>query len=259
MATGGKKSTKKSKNTSQKKKTNSKATSKKTSPPAANEKHTASSRAGYVLIIMMLLAAVLFLLNEYSFDNGKNGTSDPVTPEHLIYKPDKEINRNEEKKEEKDEARLENQKKKVEKNKNEQVVLKKVKIYLIDFNEKTEKTYLHPVFRTVPARAPVKSAIEELIKGPIPAEKKRGLLTAVPANIKVYNVTVSGNTAIINFNSAIEYGASGNILLNRIDQIIYTATQFENVDNIIIKVNGKLRRFLGSDGIAVSGPLHRRD
>ncbi|MFW5771067.1 MAG: GerMN domain-containing protein, partial [Spirochaetota bacterium] len=125
-------------------------------------------------------------------------------------------------------------------------------------NEKTEKTYLHPVFRTVSATTPVKSSIEELIKGPSPSEKNRGLLTAVHSDIKLYDVTISGNTAILNFNSAIEYGATGNILLSRIDQIIYTATQFDNIDNIIIKINGKTRRFLGSDGIAVGGPLHRR-
>lgn len=245
MAIDGKKKKSGSKTKTSAKKTNT--TSKK------NEKQTSASKAGYVLVIMALLAAVLFMLNNYSFDNKKTDTPEHITPGHLVYEPDKD---NESKKENKEDS-IE-QKEKKEEDRKEQVVSKKVKIYLIDFNEKTEKTYLHPVFRTVSAITPVKSSIEELIKGPSPSEKKRGILTAVHSNTKIYDVTISGNTAILNFNSAIEYGASGNILLSRIDQIIYTATQFENIDNIIIKVNGKTRRFLGSDGIAVGGPLHRR-
>lgn len=246
MATGSKKKKSGSKTKTAAKKSNT--TSKK------NEKQSSASKAGYVLVIMALLAAVLFMLNNYSFDNKKTDTPERITPGHLVYEPDKD---NESKKENKEDS-IEQKEKKVEEDRKEQVVTKKVKIYLIDFNEKTEKTYLHPVFRTVSAITPVKSSIEELIKGPSPSEKKRGILTAVHLNTKIYDVTISGNTAILNFNSAIEYGASGNILLNRIDQIIYTATQFENIDNIIIKVNGKTRRFLGSDGIAVGGPLHRR-
>jgi len=246
MATGGKKKKSGSK---------TKTPAKKTSTTAKkNEKQTSASKAGYVLVIMALLAAVLFMLNNYSFDNKKTDSPEIITPGHLVYEPDKD---KESKKENKEDS-IKQKEKKVEEDRKEKIVSKKVKIYLIDFNEKTEKTYLHPVFRTVSAITPVKSSIEELIKGPSSSEKKRGILTAVHSNTKIYDVTISGNTAILNFNSAIEYGASGNILLSRIDQIIYTATQFENIDNIIIKVNGKTRRFLGSDGIAVGGPLHRR-
>ncbi len=246
MATGGKKKKSGSKTKTPAKKTNT--TAKK------NEKQTSASKAGYVLVIMALLAAVLFMLNNYSFDNKKTDSPEIITPGHLVYEPDKDKDNKKDNKED----NIEQKEKKVEEDRKEKVVSKKVKIYLIDFNEKTEKTYLHPVFRTVPAITPVKSSIEELIKGPSSSEKKRGILTAVNSNTKIYDVTISGNTAILNFNSAIEYGASGNILLSRIDQIIYTATQFENIDSIIIKVNGKTRRFLGSDGIAVGGPLHRR-
>jgi spore germination protein GerM len=42
-------------------------------------------------------------------------------------------------------------------------------------------------------------------------------------------VSIINNIAFINFNSALEEGAAGNILMNRLDQIVYTATQFDNV------------------------------
>jgi len=71
-------------------------------------------------------------------------------------------------------------------------------------------------------------------------------------------VKIRNKTAEIDFNSAIEYGAAGSILLNRLDQIVYTATQFSGVGSVIIKINGKARQTLGADGLSISGPLHRR-
>lgn len=114
-----------------------------------------------------------------------------------------------------------------------------------------------PVVRTVNAHTPVKSALEELAKGPTANEEKKGLVNAVPSTLKVIDVSIINNIAFINFNSALEEGAAGNILMNRLDQIVYTATQFDNVEGIHILVNGQRKRFLGSDGISVAGPLRR--
>ena len=256
MATGGKKNTSSGKTS--KKKTTPKTASKKTgNKNSKKQQQSSGSKAGYVLVIMVLLTAVLVLLNRYGTDYSHLRKSDPVTNKNIIL--DKGKSPIEGKKLEKAEKEIQEKKTLKDTQEEKKVVsTKKVKIYLVHFNERTEKTSLQPVFRQVKAGSPVKSALQELVEGPTASEKNRGLLTAVPRNLKIYSVVITNNTAIVDFNSAIEYGASGNILLNRIDQIIYTATQFENVDSIIIKVNGKLRRFLGSDGIAVSGPLHRR-
>jgi len=76
--------------------------------------------------------------------------------------------------------------------------------------------------------------------------------------MRINSVKIRNKTAEIDFNSAIEYGAAGSILLNRLDQIVYTATQFSGVGSVIIKINGKARQTLGADGLSISGPLHRR-
>lgn len=135
---------------------------------------------------------------------------------------------------------------------------KDVKVYFIQFNEKTEKTALLPVTRKIRSDSPLKDTLTELIKGPNKKEERRGLLTAVPSHLRIRGMEIRNRTAVIDFNGAIEENANGSILLSRIDQILYTATQFENVDSIMIKVNGRSKKFLGSDGLSLGGPLHRK-
>ncbi len=134
---------------------------------------------------------------------------------------------------------------------------KAVKIYLVRFDERTEKTNLMPVSRTVDASSMLEESLKKLISGPTPDEEKRGLLTAIPRNLRLRGIKVINRTAEIDFNSVLEEGGTGNILIHRIDQIIYTATQFNTVKNVIIKVDGKRRRTLGSDGLSIGAPLYR--
>lgn len=132
-----------------------------------------------------------------------------------------------------------------------------IKVYFVKFNEKSEKMLMAPVTRKVSRDLPLENAMRELIKGPTAAEKKRGILTAVPSNLRIHGIRLRGDTAEIDFNGAIEQGASGSVLINRIDQIVYTATQFPKVRSIVIKINGRSRQTLGTDGLSIGGPLHR--
>lgn len=139
-----------------------------------------------------------------------------------------------------------------------QLKSEKVKIYLISFNDSTEKSILQPVWREVKGEVPLQLAIEALIKGPNNTEEKKGLLTAVPTNLRLNSATIKDGNAVLDFNGVIENNAVGSILINRLDQIVYTATQFPGVKGVIIKINGQTRKSLGVDGLSLSGPLHRR-
>jgi germination protein M len=133
------------------------------------------------------------------------------------------------------------------------------KIYLIKLDERTEKMYLSSVPRRVGTKSILESTMRELIKGPTPLEKKRGYLTAVPRDLRLNGIRLKNRTVELDFSSAIERDATGSILLNRIDQIVYTATQFPGVTGVIIKINGKKRETLGADGLSIGGPLQRRE
>jgi spore germination protein GerM len=105
---------------------------------------------------------------------------------------------------------------------------------------------------------PLEAALQELLKGLSGAEKRGGLLSAMPERLALRGITVKNRTAYIDFNDAFEENAIGNIIQSRIDQIVYTATQFEDVDGVIIQVNGVAKKFVGGDGVVLNNPLTRR-
>jgi len=226
-------------------------------------KRGSSSNAPYILVIMALAAGLIFLLSLQSDslknifgkkNNLKNITKVEVPPdEKKLEKKDSNatVNKASDTIQEKPHTQQLSPKEK------EKAATVSAKVYFLYYNEKTDHIELMPVVRTVSALTPVKSALEELAKGPTAHEEKRGLVNAVPSTLKVIDVSIVNNIAFINFNSALEEGAAGNILMNRLDQIVYTATQFDNVEGIHILVNGQRKRFLGSDGISVAGPLRR--
>ena len=133
-----------------------------------------------------------------------------------------------------------------------------VRIYLVHLDEKTEKMSLLPVSRKIRTEVPLMGALEALVQGPSDVEKKKGMLTAVPGDLRIYGISVKNGIAYIDFNEAVEKNATGTIIISRIDQIVYTATQFPEVRGVILRINGKTRTVIGSDGLSLSTPLTRK-
>jgi spore germination protein GerM len=132
------------------------------------------------------------------------------------------------------------------------------KIYFLTLNDRTEKVTLLPVTRTVAADEPLSSALKEMLRGPSAGEKRKGVLSAMPDGLVMRGVSIRNGIATIDFNSSFEENAIGNILMNRIDQIVYTATQFNEVKGVIITINGRRKTSIGPDGIVLSAPLTRQ-
>lgn len=229
----------------------------------------------YVLVIMGLVTAIALMVNRYGVREGiergglkKNHAPVSDRPSEIKKEAKEDSDLQESKKNKAEQAEKKDKAEKADKSgKTDRTVKKEaaerpgtdeVKVYFVRFNEKSEKMYLAPVARNVPGGALLENAMKELIKGPTPAEKKKGHLSAVPPGLRVNSIRVRNRSAEIDFNGAIEQGANGSILINRIDQIVYTATQFPNVKSVIIKINGKQKQTLGPDGLSIGGPLHRR-
>lgn len=203
----------------------------------------------YLLLVLALAAALLIVVNNRypgsSPDDGvrqhagAKGKKDPGTPVQVI--PG---------------AQRGGDAKKAEEGK--AIPEREVSIFLVRFDERTEKTSMAAVRRKVNAENPLDGALTALIAGPSAGEKRRGYLTAVPATLRVLDSKIQNGNAVIDFSGDIEWGATGSVLLSRIDQIVYTATQFEGVGGVIIRINGRRKNFIGSDGLAIGGPLHRK-
>jgi spore germination protein GerM len=158
--------------------------------------------------------------------------------------------------EEKNDSAIKTQKE--EKEEKKEIIESKVKVFFLRVNDRTERVSLVPVTRTIKGSASLEKALGELIKGPNQTERGKGLLSAVPSNIKVRGVSVKNGIAEIDFNDAVERNAAGSILISRLDQIVYTATEMDGIRGVIIKINGRRRQVFGSDGLSIGGPLHRR-
>jgi len=213
----------------------------------------------YMLIIIILITVIVLLLNKF-YENGKftipYSKSGAVKSEAVKEKSTENKNTADKDKEHGKDYKITGAdvKKPDEKPAAED---KEVSVYFLKLDEKSEKIYLSTVKRKVPEKQLLSSTLEQLIKGPTQYEQGKGYITAVPSHLKIRKIEIKGKTAEIDFNGVIEEGAAGDILLKRIQQIVNTATQFDNVDSIIIKINGQRRKTIGGDGFSIGGPLRR--
>ncbi|OHD69273.1 MAG: hypothetical protein A2W19_15900 [Spirochaetes bacterium RBG_16_49_21] len=237
-------------------------TSKPANPVNRRVKGGKGRNPAYVLVIMGLLTVLAVLVNRFYEKTGPVLKKDQnkFSNSEDLRKTAEPGNDAGMKPEQRDTGHLKDSKNEIiEKTSKEKPGQEDIKLFFIKFNEKTEKMYLSSVPRKVEKKSLLENAMKELIKGPTPSEKKKGLLTAVPHDLKLNSVRIKNRTAELDFNGTIERGASGSILLNRIDQIVYTATQFHTVNSVIIKINGKKQEALGADGLSIGGPLQRRE
>ncbi len=94
-------------------------------------------------------------------------------------------------------------------------------------------------------------ALQASIKGPTAAEEMRDFIDSFPAKPKIISLQQKDDTLIINFSDNFGVGVSHSTLKFQIQQLLHTAKQFEGINAISIRINGKASRHLGGDGIAV--------
>jgi spore germination protein GerM len=105
--------------------------------------------------------------------------------------------------------------------------------------------------------SPLQDTLEQLIRGPSALEEKQGLISLIPKNVKILNAVVRGNTAYISFNEDFlfnTYGVEG--YAGQRKQIVLTATEFSNVKDVQILIDGKRVDFLG-EGVWIGSPISR--
>jgi spore germination protein GerM len=114
------------------------------------------------------------------------------------------------------------------------------------------------VKRPLPASdSPLQDALTSLIKGPSIEEEKQGIISLIPKNVKILNATVRGNTAYISFSEDFlfnTYGTEGYASQRR--QIVLTATEFSNVKDVQILIDGRRIDYLG-EGVWIGSPISR--
>ena len=124
----------------------------------------------------------------------------------------------------------------------------------------SEDNILHPVKvnrKLKVSSSPLHDSLEALLAGPTADEKRRGMESFLPQGSKILSVQIRGNTAFIDFNDEFQF----NPLVRegvqaQLKQVVWTATEFPNVHDVQILIEGKRVDFI-SDGIDIGFPIRR--
>jgi len=115
------------------------------------------------------------------------------------------------------------------------------------------------VTRKIPVSdSPMQDALNVLLAGPTAEELSRGLINLVPKNTRILSATIRGNTAYISFSEDFlfnTFGVEGYVAQLR--QIVWTVTEFQNVKDVQILVEGRRMDYLG-EGIWIGSPISRQ-
>ena len=115
------------------------------------------------------------------------------------------------------------------------------------------------VLRKIPVSdSPMQDSINTLLKGPSSAELGKGIVNLIPQNTRLLSAAVRGNTAYINFSEDFlfnTFGVEGYVAQLR--QIVWTVTEFQNVKDVQILIEGRRLDYLG-EGIWIGSPISRQ-
>jgi spore germination protein GerM len=100
-------------------------------------------------------------------------------------------------------------------------------------------------------------AVEALIAGPSGDEKHRGFISLIPPETRILSATVRGGTAYISFSEDFQYNSFGvEGYAGQLREVVYTVTEFPNVRDVQILIEGRRVDYLG-EGIWIGSPLNR--
>ena len=95
------------------------------------------------------------------------------------------------------------------------------------------------------------------LAGPTADEAAAGMTSTVPAGTTVLGVDLDDGLATIDLST--EFGSGGGSLsmFGRVAQVVFTATQFPNVDRVVFWMDGAPIEFLGGEGLILTEPQTR--
>jgi spore germination protein GerM len=105
--------------------------------------------------------------------------------------------------------------------------------------------------------SPMQDSLKALIAGPTAEEQRRGVVNLIPRNTRILSATVRGNTAYISFSEDFQYNTYGvEGYAAQLRQIVWTATEFPNVKDVQILIEGRRMDYLG-EGLWIGSPVNR--
>jgi spore germination protein GerM len=105
--------------------------------------------------------------------------------------------------------------------------------------------------------SPMTDVVQALIAGPNADEKSKGLISLIPPATKLLSASIRGSTAYLSFNEEFQYNTYGvEGYAGQLRQIVFTVTEFSNIVDVQILIEGRRIDYLG-EGVWVGSPVSR--
>jgi len=128
-----------------------------------------------------------------------------------------------------------------------------VRIYLLR-DERLAVTH-----RQVEGPAILRNALAQLLEGPTASERAAGLHSEIPEGTTLRDLDLADGLATVDLSRDLERGGGTLSMTARLAQVIFTATQFDDVDEVLFWLEGAPVEFFGGEGIVLSEAQRRQD
>ncbi|MCL4078384.1 GerMN domain-containing protein [Coriobacteriia bacterium Es71-Z0120] len=116
------------------------------------------------------------------------------------------------------------------------------------------------VVRQVPyTKAVATAALNELLKGPSSTDAAYGFHTEIPAGTRLRSVSIRDRVATVDLTGEFDDGGGSLSMFMRLAQLVFTATQFDTVDAVTLKLDGRPVDVFSGEGIVIDHPMQRKD
>ncbi len=113
--------------------------------------------------------------------------------------------------------------------------------------------------RQVEGPAVLRNALAELLDGPTDSERAAGLHTEIPDGTTLRDLNLANGLATVDLSRDYERGGGTLSMTARLAQVIFTATQFDNADEVLFWLDGTPVEFFGGEGIVLDVAQQRQD
>ena len=125
-------------------------------------------------------------------------------------------------------------------------------------NDGTQK--ILTAFREISSENSLESALTALLAGPTNAEESHDIITNIPENTILKSIKIKDDIMFLDFSEEFEFNSYGrDSTLLQLKQIVFTATEYSDIEKIQFLINGEIRTYLGGDGVVIGKPLSRDD
>lgn len=126
------------------------------------------------------------------------------------------------------------------------------RIFLVAPDESSGRRVLRSVLRDIPGDAP--SALRALFEGPNDEEAAADLSTLLPSDLELLSAIRIGDILTVDVTGAL-LNVSGEGSILAVAQIVATASEFDGINAVRLRVEGEPQTWPGADGELLTGPL----